>query len=56
MAAKDAVVAANGIGDVYVRPIAWRGSEMMAVAAQNATVHVAIATWEWPSMFDVEQK
>ena len=56
VAAKDAVVAANGIGDVYVRPIAWRGSEMMAVAAQNATVHVAIATWEWPSMFDVEQK
>ena len=54
--AKDAVVAANGIGDVYVRPLAWRGSEMMAVAAQNATVHVAIATWEWPSMFDVEQK
>ncbi len=56
VAAKDAVVEANGIGDVYVRPIAWRGSEMMAVAAQNATVHVAIATWEWPSMFDVEQK
>ena len=55
-AAKNAVVAANGIKDVYVRPVAWRGSEMMAVAAQNATVHVAIATWEWPSMFDVEQK
>ncbi len=54
--AKDEVVAANGIKDVYVRPVAWRGSEMMAVAAQNATIHVAIATWEWPSMFDVEQK
>ena len=56
MAAKDAVIRHNGIKDVYVRPIAWRGSEMMAVAAQNATVHVAIATWEWPSMFDVAQK
>jgi branched-chain amino acid aminotransferase len=55
-AAKDLVVKTNGIKDVYVRPVAWRGSEMMAVAAQNATVHVAIATWEWPSMFDVEQK
>ena len=54
--AKDEVVAANGIRDVYVRPVAWRGSEMMAVAAQNATIHVAIATWEWPSMFDIEQK
>ena len=54
--AKDEVVAANGGGDVYVRPVAWRGSEMMAVAAQHATVHVAIACWAWPSMFDVEQK
>ena len=54
--AKDEVVASNGLKDVYVRPVAWRGSEMMAVAAQNATIHVAIATWEWPSMFDVEQK
>ena len=56
LAAKEAVLAANGGGDVYVRPIAWRGSEMMAVAAQNATVHVAIACWDWPSMFDVAQK
>jgi branched-chain amino acid aminotransferase len=55
-AAKALVVERNGIPDVYVRPVAWRGSEMMAVAAQNATIHVAIATWEWPSMFDVEQK
>ena len=56
LAAKEAVLAANGGGDAYVRPIAWRGSEMMAVAAQNATVHVAIACWDWPSMFDVAQK
>lgn len=55
-AAKQAVVAGNGGGDVYVRPIAWRGSEMMAVAAQAATVHVAIAAWGWPSMFDTAQK
>ena len=55
-AAKAEVVRRNGMPDVYVRPIAWRGSEMMAVAAQSATVHVAIAAWEWPSMFDIEQK
>ena len=54
--AKDEVVSANRSGDVYVRPVAWRGSEMMAVAAQNATIHVAIACWDWPSMFDLEQK
>jgi branched-chain amino acid aminotransferase len=56
MAAKDAVIRANGVRDVYVRPVAWRGSEMMAISAQNATIHVAIATWEWPSMFDMATK
>ena len=56
VAAKELVVAKNGGGDLYVRPIAWRGSEMMAVAAQNATINVAIAVWEWPSMFDMATK
>ncbi|MBV1706475.1 MAG: branched-chain amino acid aminotransferase [Hyphomicrobiales bacterium] len=56
IAAKDAVVAANGGGDLYVRPVAWRGSEMMAVAAQNSTIHTAIAVWAWPSMFDTATK
>jgi branched-chain amino acid aminotransferase len=55
-AAKDQVVALNGGGDQYVRPVAWRGSEMMAVSAQTNTIHVAIASWLWPSMFDPEVK
>ncbi len=55
-AAKDEVVRLNGGGDQYVRPVAWRGSEMMAVSAQHNTIHVAIATWVWPSMFDIETK
>ncbi len=55
-AAKARVVELNGGGDQYVRPVAWRGSEMMAVAAQHAKIHVAIATWAWPSMFDPEVK
>ena len=55
-AAKALVVEKNGFKNCYVRPVAWRGSEMMAVAAQHATIHVAIATWDWPSMFDVAQK
>ncbi len=29
---------------------------MMAVAAQHNRIHVAIATWVWPSMFDIETK
>jgi branched-chain amino acid aminotransferase len=55
-AAKQLTVEANGLQNCYVRPVAWRGSEMMAVAAQNSTIHVAIAVWDWPSMFDVETK
>jgi branched-chain amino acid aminotransferase len=55
-AAKALVVEKNGNPDVYVRPVAWRGSEMMAVAAQNATINVAIAVWPWPSMFDINEK
>lgn len=40
----------------YVRPLVWRGSEMMAISAQKNTIHVAIATWEWGSYFDPELK
>jgi branched-chain amino acid aminotransferase len=56
IAAKDATVAKNGLQNCYVRPVAWRGSEMMAVAAQHATINVAIAVWDWPSMFDMATK
>ena len=45
---------ANGIVDGYVRPIAWRGSEMMGVSAQKNTIHLGIATWSWPSYFSAE--
>ncbi len=55
-AAKEAVVKANGHPDAYVRPVAFRGSEMMAVSAQHSKIHVAIATWPWPSMFDPATK
>ncbi len=55
-AAKAHVVELSGGGDQYVRPVAWRGSEMMAVSAQHNKIHVAIATWAWPSMFDPETK
>ena len=42
--------------DAYVRPVAWRGSEMMGVSAQNNTIHLAIAAWEWPSYFKPEER
>ena len=49
-------VAASGIADGYVRPIAWRGAEQMGVAAQATKIHVAIAVWEWPSYFAPEAR
>ncbi len=48
--------AANKIVDGYVRPVAWRGSEMMGVAAQSTRVHVAIAVWQWPSYWSPEAR
>jgi branched-chain amino acid aminotransferase len=55
-AACNAVVAANGLQDAYLRPIAWRGSEMMGVAAQATKINVAIAGWEWPAYFSPEAR
>jgi len=40
----------------YIRPIIWRGSEMMAISAQKNKTNVAIATWEWGSYFDPKLK
>ncbi|HEX9324470.1 MAG TPA: branched-chain amino acid aminotransferase [Xanthobacteraceae bacterium] len=55
-AAKHLVLERNGQKDAYVRPVAWRGSEMMGVSAQHNQIHLAIATWEWPSYFDPAQR
>ena len=55
-AATKEVVQAQGVHNGYVRPVAWRGSEMMAISAQASTVHVAIAAWQWPSYFSQEAK
>ncbi len=55
-AAKRLVLEKNGQRDAYLRPVAWRGSEMMGVAAQHNKIHLAIAAWDWPSYFDPAQK
>ncbi len=47
---------ANGLADGYLRPVAWRGSEMMGVSAQNNRINLAIAAWEWPSYFEPEER
>jgi branched-chain amino acid aminotransferase len=47
---------ANDIVDGYLRPLAWRGSEMMAISAQATTIHLSVATWAWPSYFTPEAR
>tara|TARA_Y100000591_G_scaffold321085_1_gene335511 strand:- start:47006 stop:47881 length:876 start_codon:yes stop_codon:yes gene_type:complete len=54
--ASNQLVKKLSISDGYLRPIAWRGSEMMGVSAQETTIHLAIAGWAWPSYFDPEQR
>ena len=50
------VLKANNILDGYIRPVAWRGSEMMGISAQKNTIHFAVAAWKWPSYFSPEAK
>lgn len=54
--AKYEVLKANKVTNGYLRPVAFRGSEMMAISAQHNKIHVAIAAWDWPSMYSMEAK
>jgi branched-chain amino acid aminotransferase len=45
-----------GLADGYVRPVAWRGSEVISISAKTAKIHLAVAVWEWPSYFAPEQR
>ena len=50
------IVKKQNINDGYIRPFAWRGSEKMAISAQQNSIHVAIATWEWPVYYADRKK
>ena len=50
------IVNIQKVNNGYVRPLIWRGSEMMAISAQKNKINVAIATWEWGSYFDPKLK
>ncbi len=49
-------LAKSGLGDAYVRPIAWRGSDMMGVASKNNQIHLAVAVWHWGNYFTDKMK
>jgi branched-chain amino acid aminotransferase len=50
-AACNAVLKANHLTDAYVRPLAYRGSQQLAVSAQLTKIHLVIACWSWPNLF-----
>ena len=54
--AKQETVNRSGLGNAYVRAIAWRGSEKMGVSAQANTINVAIAAWHWGDYFPDKMK
>ena len=41
------VVRENDLSAAYVRPICFYGSEALGLRADNLSVHVAVAAWEW---------
>jgi len=54
-AASKEVLAANGLTDGYIRPLAWRGAEQLSVSAQQSKIHLAIACWSWPNLFGADR-
>ena len=55
-AACNEVLQAQELSEAYIRPIAWRGSEMMGVSAQDTSIHLAIAAWHWGAYFTPEAR
>ena len=49
------IVKKQNIEDGYIRPVVWRGSEMMAISSKEASINIAIAAWKWPSYFSPEK-
>ncbi|WP_428393350.1 branched-chain amino acid aminotransferase [Lichenicoccus sp.] len=50
-----ATLAANGLTDGYVRPLAWRGTEQLSVSAQQTSIHLMVACWPWPNLFGADR-
>jgi branched-chain amino acid aminotransferase len=48
-------LAASGLTDAYLRPLAWRGSEQLSVSAQATKIHLMIAVWAWPNLFGADR-
>lgn len=47
-----AAIKDNNIVNGYLRPLVWRGSEQMGIAAPQSRIRAAVAAWDWPSYYD----
>tara|TARA_Y100001970_G_scaffold108102_1_gene135216 strand:- start:39979 stop:40863 length:885 start_codon:yes stop_codon:yes gene_type:complete len=55
--AKYQLIKKMNYNDCYVRPIVWRGSNLMGLSTANSNIHVAIAAWDdWSSYFKIEDR
>jgi branched-chain amino acid aminotransferase len=50
------VIKANNVETGYVRPIAWRGSEVIGVSATGTKPHCAIMAFPWPAYYSPEAR
>src|SRR5688572_3117661 len=50
-AATKLVISENKLDSGYVRPLAWRGAEVIGVSAIGTKVHVAIAAFPWGAYY-----
>ena len=50
------VMEKNGLSDCYIRAFSWRGSEMMGVSAQQASIRTCVAVWHWGNYFADKNK
>ena len=46
----------NNFDEAYIRPIIYLGNESLGLRAEDLSVNVIVAAWEWPSYMDPESK
>ena len=53
--AKEELIKKMNFKDCYVRPFAWRGSNLMGLSTTHSNIHVSIAVWDdWTTYYKLE--
>ena len=54
--AQKTVLLKNNFDEAYIRPIIYLGNESLGLRAEDLSVNVIVAAWEWPSYMDPDSK